>query len=145
MCNGISTYSVESLELEYLKTFLCREPLKKQNKIMQLPQSVINELEVYVNLSYELDLNFPLDLFVLLANNVHDCVKSDATYSVRFNPFPGEIRNPSLAAEFSPVRFTGINSVYSCPSLNDPLDHGEMQFKISENARHYLSSCLWSM
>lgn len=75
-CVKDRTNSVKNSDLEYLKSFLRTELLKKDSKI-QLPRSVTKGLEAYVSLSHEVNLQCPIDWFVLIGNSVKHYFKSD--------------------------------------------------------------------
>lgn len=85
-----------------------------------------NGLEGYVSPFQEVELHFPIDWFVHMANDVYDYFKSGDQYSVSFKPFLTEIRDPSLAVELLQVRFTGIKSLCSWLSLKGTRDQKEM-------------------
>lgn len=104
-CLVLRTYSVESSKLKYLKSFLHPELLSKLDSNIQLPCSVINDLQGCVNLWSGVELHFPSHSFL-------------------------EIRDTSLAAEFLQVRLTGMNFLCSWPFLKDTRDHNERTVKV---------------
>lgn len=123
MCHGLRTYSVESSDLEYLKSFLRTELLEKLDSKIQLRQSGTVSPEAYVNLSHDEEMHCPIDWFVLTAKSVYNYLKSDNEYFVGFKPSLVKIRNPSLASQFLEVQLTFMNSLHTWLSLGDIFDH----------------------
>lgn len=84
--HSLRTYSCDISEPDYLKGFLLTELLRKPNSNLMLPQPVTNGLEGYVSHSKEVELNCPIDWFVLMGNNVYDYCMSDDEHFVSIKP-----------------------------------------------------------